>query len=394
MRKLLLTAALTFVAVAPQRGYAQSDDEMNDDDSGALEGSATVAPSPRRESPASTGRASSPGTQHTVERGDTLWDLSQKYLGSPWYWPKVWSYNPEIANPHWIYPGNEVRFYGAGEEGPTQVEAGKVEAPDLEPGEMVDDGVSVVGDIGYRHKSAMTVASPGFVTSQELEESGQIIGSFSEASILTAPDNMYVRFTKRSPRLGESYEVFRRVGDIIHPITQSVVGTLTEILAEVRVVRVGKDKDKDKTATLQFVKQYGEVRRGDLIGPHNEPILRSVAATSNDREVKDITIVADVLRHPTALGEHSIAIIDRGSEDGVRNGNVVTIFRQHDALPFDSIIRPTRVDDEMPREDVGNCVTFEVKKKASLCLFTRSIREIVRGDKAEIRPSAARRAAR
>ena len=43
-----------------------------------------------------------PSQVHTVEKGDTLWDLSSKYLGSPWYWPKVWSYNPQIANPLWI----------------------------------------------------------------------------------------------------------------------------------------------------------------------------------------------------------------------------------------------------------------------------------------------------
>ena len=65
---------------------------------------------------------------HTVEHGDTLWDLSQKYLGNPWYWPKVWSYNPQIANPHWIYPGDQVKFYpgAAGDsEAPAQVRRGR-----------------------------------------------------------------------------------------------------------------------------------------------------------------------------------------------------------------------------------------------------------------------------
>ncbi len=54
---------------------------------------------------------------HKVQRGDTLWDLSARYLNSPWYWPKVWSYNPEIGNPHWIYPGNVVRLRPPGREG-------------------------------------------------------------------------------------------------------------------------------------------------------------------------------------------------------------------------------------------------------------------------------------
>src|SRR5438876_6556480 len=52
---------------------------------------------------------------HAVQSGDTLWDLCSKYLNSPWYWPKIWSYNPQISNPHWIFPGNELRFYPSDE---------------------------------------------------------------------------------------------------------------------------------------------------------------------------------------------------------------------------------------------------------------------------------------
>ena len=54
---------------------------------------------------------------HTVKEGDTLWDLSERELGSPWYWPKVWSYNPQIDNPHMIYPGNTIRFSPAAKDG-------------------------------------------------------------------------------------------------------------------------------------------------------------------------------------------------------------------------------------------------------------------------------------
>lgn len=47
---------------------------------------------------------------HVVKKGDTLWDLSGRYYGNPWKWPKVWSYNPQIMNPHWIYPGDQIRM--------------------------------------------------------------------------------------------------------------------------------------------------------------------------------------------------------------------------------------------------------------------------------------------
>src|SRR5262245_12653178 len=47
---------------------------------------------------------------HTIKKGDTLWDICKNVLGSPWEWPKVWSYNPNITNPHWIFPGDTIRL--------------------------------------------------------------------------------------------------------------------------------------------------------------------------------------------------------------------------------------------------------------------------------------------
>lgn len=393
MRRLLLTAALTMIAFAPTRALAQEEEETQgggEDEMAAPEGSATIAPekkaAPRE---ATTGKASAPGTQHTVEKGDTLWDLSQKFLGSPWYWPKVWSYNPEIANPHWIYPGNEVRFFASGEEVPTQVEVGQPET-EVEPSELIEDRVAVYGQVGFRPKNAVSVVSPGFVTSREVEESGSIYGSFAEASMLSYPDRIYVRM-KKAPRLGEQYLVFRSGGEVIHPITQTSIGYFTKILAEVKVIRV----DKDNGATVQIVKQYDEVLRGDLVGPSNEPVMRAVAARPNERDVKDVFIVGEVRRYPVMFGEHSIIIMDKGADDGVKSGNVFTIYRQQDPDPQDALMAPSRLDERYPREDIGQCVAFEVKSKVTICLVTASIREFVPGDHAEIRAaSSGRRASR
>ena len=393
MRHLLLTAALTLLALTPLRAFAQEDEgDQGEDDTSAPEGSSTIAPEkgPKKGSPATTGKASSPGTQHTVEKGDTLWDLSQKFLGSPWYWPKVWSYNPEIANPHWIYPGNEVRFFGSGEEVPTQVEVGQPEG-EVEQGEMYDDKVNVFGQIGFRPKNAISLASPGFVTSREVEETGRLTGSFAESAMLSYPERIYVEFDKKAPRLGETYLVFRRAGEVIHPVTQESIGFMTEILAEVKVIRV----DKGNHATVQIWKQYDEVSRGDLVGPVSEPVIRAVAPRPNEREVKDIILVADVKRYPTMIGEHNLAIMDKGADDGVKLGNVFTFYREQDPLPQDALLQPQRLQEGMPREDVGQCVAFEVKAKATMCLVTQSLRELVPGEHAEIRTSGgSKRAAR
>src|SRR5512145_1126043 len=80
-----------------------------------------------------------PPDTYTVRPGDTLWDLSGRFLNNPWYWPKVWSYNPDITNPHWIDPGQLLRFYPSAEEAPVRVEpVAEAEPEPVAPKELED----------------------------------------------------------------------------------------------------------------------------------------------------------------------------------------------------------------------------------------------------------------
>ncbi len=400
MRTPLLGATLCVVALCPALAQAQYDAQRASA-KGAGHFTASLAAD---EAPAGEGSARLQGgapaaapegntSAHTVEKGDTLWDLSQKFLGSPWYWPKVWSYNPEIANPHWIYPGNVVRFVGAGEEGPTQVEAG-TGPEDVEEGSMViddDDRVAVAGQIGYVPKKAVSLQSTGFVTTAEVEESGSITGSFGESTMLSFPNTVYAEFkNNKSARLGETFVVFRPGGELVHPTTQVVVGYLTKIVGAVRVVRV----DKGGVSTLAIDKQFDEIKRGDLLGPLGESLLRTVAARPNDREIKDAVIVGAVTTYLSQHAEHSMIIIDRGADDGVKPGNTFIITRQHDPSDYRAIVHPEVIDERWPKEDVAACMAFEVKSKASTCLMTRSMREVVKGDRVEMRAAGTRSAMR
>jgi len=399
MRSRILSSLLLAAVLAPPV-WAQSGDETEPEAGDETEGSDVVDEAPPSRSgrvtlpPGQGGRESAPGEVHTVQTGDTLWDLSQRYLGSPWYWPKVWSYNPEIANPHWIYPGNNVRFFAAGEEVPSRVEAGVGPTGDgdiSEPTELAGAGgdVEVSGRISYAPKAGRSVMTQAFVTARELDEAGRIEGSSSGAEMLSFPDVTYVRFKRKTDaKLGDKYVVFHTAQQITHPVTHKPVGYLTEFVGMLRVTALGKDYVK-----AQVVETWDPVVRGDLVGPYGERMAEDVAPRRNEKEIKGVVLTA-LVPYLTLTAEHHIVVIDRGSAEGVQPGNTFTVTRQGDparqeVLKLELPIGKKNAMPALPDENIALCFVTEVKEHSSNCIITRSLQEVGPGDPVVMRVDAA-----
>jgi hypothetical protein len=382
MRHVIIALSTVLLAAT---AFAQEEEEGE----ATVEGSATVN---SNSEPAPKG-ANEPNASHTVERGDTLWDLSQKFLGSPWYWPKVWSYNPDIANPHWIYPGNMVRFYGADEQ-PTQVEVGTEQVPDVEEGQMFDegDGVSKAGEIGYRPKNSVTLPIVSFVTTKELEQNARIIGSFAENEMLVVPFSVYVDTSlKKSLKVGDTTVIYRDGGEVLHPNTKAVLGYMTRVVGEGKVVSLDS---KRAIATVAITRSLDEVHRGDSVSPAGESVVRTVAPRANDLEIKGATLVTGAHRYTHHQTESFLVILDKGADDGVKLGNTFTFYRSGDTSPINRHFNPQDNDDAFPREAVGSCMVMDVKAKASSCVLIYTMRELVAGDVADMVLSTPKTAAR
>jgi hypothetical protein len=329
------------------------------------------------------GKEEAPGTVHTVVTGDTLWDLSQHYLGSPWYWPKVWSYNPQIANPHWIYPGNHVRFYtGSGEEpaGRVDVEiepgSGEGDVGQVEPVE--DETVSMIGPKPYEPRGREKLPREGFVTDRDLERTALLAKSFAETEMLTTGDIVYLKFKDPAAAVvGKDYVIYRPDRKVYHPRSGKLVGYLTVFLGQVRVLQT----NDPNYVRGQISYTYNAMYRGDYVGPPGEQMVLILAPVPNTNP-KDLegAIVAAMDPYIAVNAEHSQVVVDLGSADGVQPGNTFTIVRQAD--PLEQGVDPSlNQDPKLPMEQIGRCLAAEVKEHASTCMLTRTIREIVPGDR-------------
>jgi len=330
------------------------------------------------------GQEQAPGQVHTVEKGDTLWDLSSKYLGSPWYWPKVWSYNPQIANPHWIYPGNQVRFFpGNGEETPARAEPVAGDEDELQAGEAIanDDEIQVVR-LAIQAKTKEIVLKDGFATPKEIEAAGTIIGSFAESEMLSVPDIVYLDFKDRSAvQVGASYLVYRTVGEVRHPRTGRFLGYQTQILGTVKVNRTSEPKVR---AVLD--RALDEIRRGDRIGPAKERLYETVSPVASTVNLQDLTVVAQLDPSITIAGEWVRVLVDAGSTQGVQAGNVFSVIRQSDPITSGVGVDPSaNQDHSLPVEEVGRCMAVDVRETVTTCLLVRAFREVVVGDRVELR---------
>jgi hypothetical protein len=374
-------------------------------ESGAVEGTSAAAP---------TGEAVPPPDSYTVKPGDTLWDLSGRFLNNPWYWPKVWSYNPEIPNPHWIYPGNQVRFFPATEGQPARVEPvgpqqAVVEDEGLEsPRELDDfsradmkaaqdygegDEVAVAGPykVGYVSPKGVLGRRDTFVTARELEESGLVSAAFEDKLLLSVHDKLYVRF--RDPaamgKVGRTYTIFRTVRPVLHPRTKEQLGWQTQVVGYARAVA------SDQRTTSVVVTQANDpIERGDRITEVVDRTVKMVPRRTNQRSIQG-TIVSTEREATWLSAEHHLVFVDRGMADGVEEGNVFTVVRAGD--PYGREIDRDRMslqeDPFLPAEVVGELLVVDAKERFSTALVVRSLRELFAGDRVEMRVGAPGRTA-
>lgn len=251
--------------------------------------------------------------RYTVKRGDTLWGISTMYLRDPWLWPEIWYDNPQVANPHRIYPGDVlVLAYAA--DGRPQIHVERGDLVRLEPRLRSTPLDGAIPTIPYSAIAAF-LSRPTILTASEVAHAPHVVAFRDEHQVGGSGNDVYVRGI-HAP-VGARFTVIH-VGDKLRdPDNGHVLGYEGLYTATAVVERPGNP------TKLQLLDSERETLRGDLLFAENEgaPLNFVPRAPTQPVRGRIVTVVDDV----HLIGQYNIVAINRGTRHGVEAGTVLAV---------------------------------------------------------------------
>ena len=336
---------------------------------------------------------------HLVRRGDTLWDLCNHYYQNPWAWPKVWSFNAQIANPHWIYPGDQVRLTSATGSGGQQALslAGRKSS-------TIGGGGGLVNRRPIVGKDTVFLRDQGYIGDPKRDVWGELVGS-DEEQMMLAEGNHVVLMLRPGVNVvkGQELTVFNSVRQPESvPGARKPPGEIVAVRGTVKVIDFNPDTRMCRALLTESV---DVVERGAKIGPVGRrfdivPPIKTNAKVS--------TRVLTSIYPNVYLARNQIAFLDKGSEDGLLQGNRLFVIRKGDAWRA-SLVTASKMtrrrmlinspesagfeetpldgdDQKFPEDTIAELRVLRTEKYSSIALVVESKREVVSGDLAVSRP--------
>ncbi len=320
---------------------------------------------------------------YVVQKGDTLWDISAQFLVKPWLWPEIWQVNPQVANPHLIYPGDVLSLVYIGGKPRIVRKPGVIK---LSPEARVISRGEAISALPLEKIKPFLVGAR-IVSQEELNKAPYLLANDGDHLVAGKDVRIYARGINQ-PEIQASYALFRPGEEYRDPVTDELLGMEAIHLGAARVARVGDPTTLDITSSVQ------ESLKGDRLLPVDEQHLQPYFFPHRSKKVLDGQIIS-VYEGVTQIGQYNVVIINRGSREGIEVGNVFTVMsrgatvkdnigaeRRRNSDDYSAIsefgktISGSGTSDKikLPDEEAGEIMVFRVFDKVSLALVMTATR--------------------
>ncbi len=303
--------------------------------------------------------------RYVVVKGDTLWDISAKFLNEPWRWPDVWQANPQIANPHLIYPGDTLVLSFV--DGKPQISV----ANDSVPAQDSAKGSTVKLEPRVR-TSAIPKAIPAipidaiqqfltrpYVASKRQLNLAPYVVDFADEHIAGSPSiKAYVRAIRGGDKT--KFDIVRPGKPYRDARTGEILGYEAQFIASAELQRTGDP------ATVLITTSDLEVLKGDRLFKTKEDKPLATFFPSPPKRGVNGSIIA-VLNGVSQIGQYNVVVVDRGQKDGLEAGNVLAID-QRGGVVRDTVTENSRDKVKLPNERAGTLMIFRTFPRVSFGL--------------------------
>jgi hypothetical protein len=298
--------------------------------------------------------------EYVVQVGDTLWDIAGTFLKDPWYWPEIWYVNPEIENPHLIYPGDVLGLVTI--DGQPRITNIRAATYRMSPQARVTPLKETITSIPYEDVAAF-LRSGAILEKKQADGLPYLLQARGDHLIASAGNEIYVRGLADTVP-GTRYQLVH-VSDPLHdPDDNRLIGYVGIPVGDGRLRRGGDP------ATVALTDTSREAIPGDRLLPEDDDIPLSFypSAPSTTVDGRIITVVGGV----SQIGQYMVVVMNRGTSNGLAVGNVLTVYQTgkevHDRVGGGKVT--------LPEEAAGTVMIFKIYDRISYGLVVHATQAI------------------
>lgn len=321
---------------------------------------------------------------YVVEKGDTLWDISAHFLKDPWRWPKLWGANPQVANPHLIYPGDRLTLVFIDGEPRLVVKPHIRKSPE---GRIMAKGGAIPAiDLALIHPYLI---QNRVVEGEWFDNQPMVLGGESESRFHVVRNIIYVQ---AELIMGDKFGVYEKGREFVSKDEGEALGVEAVLTASGRVIESGP------ISKIELLSNFRETVAGNRVLPIEDDSLMPAYFVPKPAELTSVASVLASEKHLREMGKLDVVYIDKGSIDGLEPGHVFSIYKDgidvvingdgQPVLPterstYESMLSSVSSDNSIKMPDIyrGKLMVFKVFDKTSLGLILINERPVRVSDK-------------